>query len=243
MEPTDENDVWLITNVRLRLLTRMAILISKNPSLCWELADFYYQEQDGFTVTSVQYLWLRIYAKIKNMFVSGRPTDPKFLLWFPRSYFHCIKLIIEVNLLNMLNGFMLQLNTIIQLLALFKLILYVNYKNRGSIPRNACVSCETYLLWNHLFSWGPIFVDSCKWVHSWGRNFVDWVVGLIFFLNAKFEKIFPYKSHGLLLKNIENPHAIKRRVLCWHKMSKCSYWHTKISFKSLHNYSLVFTLG
>ena len=32
--------------------------------------------------------------------------------------------------------------------------------------RTACV------LWNHLFSWGPIFVDSLKWVHSWGRNFV-----------------------------------------------------------------------
>ena len=29
------------------LLTRMHIIISKNPFLCWELADFYKQEQDG----------------------------------------------------------------------------------------------------------------------------------------------------------------------------------------------------
>ena len=35
-----------------------------------------------------------------------------------------------------------------------------------------------YILWNHLFSWGPNFVDSWKWVHSWGRHFVGQVIGL-----------------------------------------------------------------
>ena len=63
---------------------------------------------------------------------------------------------------NLLYAFMLQLNTIIQLLTLFKLILYGNLlkiinvtlyftfdsiifllKHSGSIPRNACVACET----------------------------------------------------------------------------------------------------
>ena len=33
------------------------------------------------------------------------------------------------------------------------------------------------LLWNHSYSWGPMFVDCQNFAASWGRNF-DWFVAL-----------------------------------------------------------------
>ena len=50
-------------------------------------------------------------------------TDPNFFIVISKLIFSLYKLIMVVNLLN---AFMLQLDTIIQLLALFKLILYSN---------------------------------------------------------------------------------------------------------------------
>ena len=72
-----------------------------------------------------------------------------------------------------------------------------------------------FILWNHLFSWGPIFVDSWKWVHSWGRNFVGWLVGLNFKKDSKFKKTFPKNHIWSSIKNIGNLNALKRRALCW----------------------------
>ena len=87
------------------------------------------------------------------MFVSGRPTDPKFIdqpkLLYNNCHFQVHIFIVQINNGSQLNECIdVAINTIIQLLALFKRILYSNLLgfNNNSLLNPFIKASRTLLL-------------------------------------------------------------------------------------------------